>query len=163
MDDDPRFEWNDDKAARNLAERGIRFDAIRAFDWDSCVTAEDTRGDYGERRFVSIGRIDGRLHVAVWTEREERAGSSASARPTPGKGQGMSEAKSYISPEGDALELDDAWFRKARRGRPPMLPSRKKVKVTIGLDPDVVAAAKAEGAGWQTRINATLRRHFGLE
>ena len=44
-----------------------------------------------------------------------------------------------------------------------MLPSQKKVKLTIGLDPDVVAAAKAEGAGWQTRINATLRRHHGLE
>jgi uncharacterized protein (DUF4415 family) len=74
----------------------------------------------------------------------------------------MTEDKSYISPEGDAFELDEAWFRRARRGRPPMLPSQRKRQVTINLDPDVVEAAKAGGAGWQTRINAALRRHFGL-
>ena len=74
----------------------------------------------------------------------------------------MTEDKSYISPDGDALELDEAWFRRARRGRPPMLPSKRKRQVTINLDPDVVEAAKAGGAGWQTRINAALRRHFGL-
>jgi uncharacterized protein (DUF4415 family) len=53
-------------------------------------------------------------------------------------------------------------FARARRGRPPMLPSRRKKQVTINLDPDVIEAAKAGGAGWQTRINAALRRHFGL-
>jgi uncharacterized protein (DUF4415 family) len=53
-------------------------------------------------------------------------------------------------------------FARARRGRPPMLPSQRKKQVTINLDPDVVEAAKAGGTGWQTRINAALRRHFGL-
>ena len=43
-----------------------------------------------------------------------------------------------------------------------MLASKRKRQVTISLDPDVVEAAKAGGAGWQTRINAVLRRHFGL-
>ena len=66
MDDDPEFEWDDAKAARNLAKRGIGFGTIRAFDWQNCWTREDTRGAYGERRFVSIGTIDGQLHVAVW-------------------------------------------------------------------------------------------------
>lgn len=36
------------------------------------------------------------------------------------------------------------------------------MKVTTALDPDVVAAAKADGAGWQTRINGALRRLYGL-
>lgn len=69
MDRDPEFEWDEAKSARNLAERGIGFDAIREFDWENDRTREDTRGAYGERRFVSIGTNDGRLHVTVWTPR----------------------------------------------------------------------------------------------
>lgn len=32
-----------------------------------------------------------------------------------------------------------------------------KVRTTIRLDPDVLEAFKARGAGWQTRINDVLR------
>jgi len=32
-----------------------------------------------------------------------------------------------------------------------------KVRVTLWLDADVLAAFKATGRGWQTRINAVLR------
>ena len=42
-----------------------------------------------------------------------------------------------------------------RRGRPPQ--DVTKVSTTIRLDPDVLAAFKAEGPGWNTRINAVLR------
>ena len=43
-----------------------------------------------------------------------------------------------------------------RVGRPPK-PNRK-VSVTLRLDREVVERFKATGAGWQTRINAALRR-----
>ena len=43
-----------------------------------------------------------------------------------------------------------------RQGRPPK-PDRK-VSVTLRLDRDVVERFKAAGAGWQTRINAALRK-----
>ena len=33
-----------------------------------------------------------------------------------------------------------------------------KVAVTLRLDPDVVAAFKADGPGWQTRINQALKK-----
>jgi uncharacterized protein len=33
------------------------------------VSVEDTRKDYGERRLRVLGRLDGRLHVAVITRR----------------------------------------------------------------------------------------------
>ena len=33
-----------------------------------------------------------------------------------------------------------------------------KVAVTLRLDPDVVAAFKAGGPGWQTRINQALKK-----
>ncbi|MFY9291564.1 MAG: BrnA antitoxin family protein [Methylorubrum rhodinum] len=42
------------------------------------------------------------------------------------------------------------------RGRPRA--AKPKVSVTIRLDPDVVEAYKATGKGWQTKINATLKR-----
>ena len=43
----------------------------------------------------------------------------------------------------------------ARLGRPPS--SNAKSAVKLRLDPDVLAAFKADGPGWQTRINAELR------
>jgi len=42
-----------------------------------------------------------------------------------------------------------------KRGRPPL--DAPKVSTTIRLDADVMAAFKAVGRGWQTRINAVLR------
>jgi uncharacterized protein (DUF4415 family) len=38
------------------------------------------------------------------------------------------------------------------------LARRRKVAVSIRLDEDVVAKFKAGGPGWQTRINAALRK-----
>lgn len=68
-----------------------------------------------------------------------------------------------IDPD-DAPELDDDFFQRAdllvgeqvmRRGRPTQAVTKTAVK--LRLDPDVVAAFKAQGRGWQTRINALLR------
>jgi uncharacterized protein (DUF4415 family) len=42
-----------------------------------------------------------------------------------------------------------------RRGRPPI--DAPKVSTTIRLDPDVIEAFRAQGRGWQSRINAALR------
>lgn len=41
------------------------------------------------------------------------------------------------------------------RGRPKAV--TKKAHVNIRLDADVIAAFKAQGRGWQTRINAVLK------
>lgn len=42
-----------------------------------------------------------------------------------------------------------------RKGRPPL--ANPKVQINIRLDADVVDHFRAEGAGWQSRINAALR------
>ena len=42
-----------------------------------------------------------------------------------------------------------------RRGRPPL--DEPKIATTIRIDADILAAFRAEGAGWQTRINDALR------
>jgi uncharacterized protein (DUF4415 family) len=50
-----------------------------------------------------------------------------------------------------------------RRGGRPRLPEQyRKRRVTIMLDPDVIEHFKAGGKGWQTRINAALRKAAGL-
>ena len=65
--------WDWDKAKRqaNRAKHGVDFAQLDGFDWATAVTREDTRGDYGERRFISTGLIGGRLHVCIWTVRAE--------------------------------------------------------------------------------------------
>jgi uncharacterized protein (DUF4415 family) len=45
-----------------------------------------------------------------------------------------------------------------RRGRPAG--EHEKVSTTVRIDKDVLEAFKAEGRGWQTRINQTLRDHM---
>ena len=50
-----------------------------------------------------------------------------------------------------------------RKGGRPQLPERyRKRRVTMMLDPDVLEHFKAGGRGWQTRINAALRKAAGL-
>ena len=48
---------------------------------------------------------------------------------------------------------------RAKLRKPPRGPQKAPVKVptTIRLSPDVMAAFKATGAGWQTRVDAALK------
>lgn len=51
-----------------------------------------------------------------------------------------------------------------RKGGRPALPERyRKRRVTLMLDPDVIEHFKADGKGWQTRVNAALRKAAGLK
>jgi len=60
------------KNERNIAERDLSFDLVEEFEWDSALVVEDSRKDYGERRFQALGLIDGRLHALVFTPRAGR-------------------------------------------------------------------------------------------
>lgn len=66
-----RFEWDEDKRLTNIRKHGIDFaDAPAVFEGDA-VTMEDDRFDYGERRFVTLGLMTGRVVVVVHTERAD--------------------------------------------------------------------------------------------
>ena len=43
--------------------------AVEIFD-GATLTVEDDRRDYGETRFITIGFLDARMVVVVWTQRE---------------------------------------------------------------------------------------------
>lgn len=66
------FEWDDDKLARNLAERGIHFSEAAGIDWSTAQTFIDDRIDYGEERFITRGLIGARLHILVYVLRGDR-------------------------------------------------------------------------------------------
>ena len=66
------LEFDEAKSARNLKERGIGFDRFGDIDFDTAVTIEDKRRNYGEQRLRVLAFIDDRLHAAVITPRGER-------------------------------------------------------------------------------------------
>jgi uncharacterized protein len=59
--------YDPEKSARNVAERGLPFSLVEAFEWDGAVVVEDVRFDYPERRYQALGTINGRLHMLVFT------------------------------------------------------------------------------------------------
>jgi uncharacterized protein (DUF4415 family) len=46
------------------------------------------------------------------------------------------------------------------RGRPAVAADQRKAKVNLRLSPDVLAALRATGSGWQTRVDQALRKAF---
>ena len=80
----------------------------------------------------------------------------------------QSTPATWIDPE-DAPELTEAFFQEAKlykgnkiqaRVRPKASTTKEPVK--LRLDADVLAALRATGDGWQTRINETLRASLRL-
>lgn len=86
------------------------------------------------------------------------------------------DAKPWIDPD-DAPEWTEQMFRDAayykgdklvrpakgaltQPGRPPK--ENPKKLVSLRLDPDVIEKFRATGKGWQSRINAELRKALGI-
>lgn len=65
------YDWDETKAAANLANHGVEFSAITGFDWATALIADDTRFDYNERRQIALGLIGTRVHVCVFTDRAD--------------------------------------------------------------------------------------------
>jgi uncharacterized DUF497 family protein len=66
-----QFEWDRDKARRNLKKHGVPFDeAVTVFYDPLSATLDDPDHSIGERRFVTVGySAHGRLLVVLHTER----------------------------------------------------------------------------------------------
>ncbi len=64
------FEWDSEKSDLNISKHGVDFvEAMLIFEND-VLSFEDARQDYGERRFRSIGLVDGECFVVVHTQRK---------------------------------------------------------------------------------------------
>lgn len=66
------FEWDSAKGDETFSQRGIDFEAAaHVFDGEY-VEREDLRQDYGERRYVVTGVVEGAVITVVWTPRGQR-------------------------------------------------------------------------------------------
>lgn len=62
-----QFEWDEKKNVKNTRERNLPFEVVRLMDFHTAFIEEDTRKDYGERRYVVYGLIGNRLHILCFT------------------------------------------------------------------------------------------------
>jgi len=63
------IEFDEEKRQRTLAQRGLDFtETTRLFEGTSFTLRAD-RMDYGEDRFFTIGFLDERMILVVWTPR----------------------------------------------------------------------------------------------
>jgi uncharacterized protein len=63
------IEFDEQKRLQTLLERGLDFARAGEVLNTTSHTVEDLRRSYGEARFITLGFLDDRLTVLVWTSR----------------------------------------------------------------------------------------------
>lgn len=63
--------WDETKRRRNLKDHGIDFADLGDFFGGDLLTREDMWDSYGERRYQSVGIVNGVALFVVWTPRGE--------------------------------------------------------------------------------------------
>jgi uncharacterized protein len=66
-----RIAFDSAKRDKTLTERGLDFARAGEVFSGLHFTGPDTRADYAEDRFITVGTLDTRLVVMVWTPRGE--------------------------------------------------------------------------------------------
>ena len=65
------IEFDTARREKTLPERGLDFaDSDKVFDGLHFISRDD-RSDYGEERFFTVGLLDSRMVVIVWTPRND--------------------------------------------------------------------------------------------
>ena len=59
------------KSEKNARERGLPFEVVEEFDWESAQIVTDERRDYGEIRYRAVGRLKNAIAIVVFTVRQE--------------------------------------------------------------------------------------------
>lgn len=68
-----RFEWDEDKAAINLAKHGVSFLTAAEIFAHEILERVDDRENYGELRLIALGRAGAEIYKVVYTWRGEAA------------------------------------------------------------------------------------------
>ncbi len=66
-----QFEWDTNKARINLELHGVSFLTAAAIFENEILERIDDREDYGEVRFIALGRVDVEVYRVVYTWRGE--------------------------------------------------------------------------------------------
>jgi uncharacterized DUF497 family protein len=88
-----RITFDPAKREWTLRERSLDFrDALKVFA-EPRFTFEDTRFDYPERRYITVGLLDGRMLILVWTPKEEIDGEECRHMISMRKANGKEQAR----------------------------------------------------------------------
>ena len=90
------FEWDEAKAASNVAKHGVPFPyAARVFLDANAIDLDATRTDDGEVRRKRVGMIEERIFTVVYTERDgvTRIISARRCNAKEGKSYGQVQAR----------------------------------------------------------------------
>ncbi len=83
--------------------------------------------------------------------------SNATKRYSDDELRAMVEAGDCVptSPDAPEIELDEAFWQSARL----VMPTPKKQAISLRVDQDILDWFRAEGKGYQSRMNAVLRAY----
>lgn len=65
------FDWDEAKDKANRAKHGVSLAEAVGLDWADRTEVQDLRADYREDRIVAYACLGDRLHVCVYTLRDE--------------------------------------------------------------------------------------------
>lgn len=123
--------WDESKRRANLKKHGVDFSWLNEFFGNCCITREDLRFRYEERRFTGTGPFEGRILVAAFTYRKGGFMSSHAGKPRdvkhaittiPSLGDEDVRARFEEMDDGDIIFDDDTpeltpdWFDHATMG-----------------------------------------------
>ncbi len=60
--------FDPEKNETNMRRRGLSFEQAVEFNFETAHVQTDERRDYGETRYVALGKLRDRLHVLCFTE-----------------------------------------------------------------------------------------------
>ena len=78
------FEWDKEKARTNLAKHRVSFLTAAEIFANEIMERIDDREDYGEIRFIALGRVDTEVYRVVFTWRGENLVRIISAQKASG-------------------------------------------------------------------------------
>ncbi len=73
--DELQFEWDEDKATQNLAKHGVSFLTAAEIFASEIIERIDDREDYGELRFIALGRVETEIYRVAYTSAVLKVGS----------------------------------------------------------------------------------------
>ena len=139
---------------------------------DTVGIDQDTRKAYPKTRFVAVGLLGSRLHVLCLTPADGGIRVISFRKANTREVKDYDQTRTITDKDGKVRELTAADLRRFKpaaevlpaellkvMGVRPRGPQKAPTKqaTTIRLSPDVMAAFKATGTGWQTRIDAALK------
>lgn len=93
-----RVSFDPDKSARNIRLRGLSFDTVAGFNFETALFAIDDRKDYPKTRFVALGLLGDRVHVLCFSETSDGIRVISFGKANPREVKRYAQARSTDSP-----------------------------------------------------------------